>query len=133
MKYFNKEELITQIERDINSINGCIRLLNAYSRWQADEKDGVDYIFNIDNQDDLICCVKGGMTSDDIVKLKNNGVSYFLFGINHRDVTPMNNDDMINTLVRTLDELLDYIIAYPHITEYYKVYSYYITNSIFEE
>jgi hypothetical protein len=111
MKYFNKEELITQIERDIN-YSMCIRLLNAYNRWQEDEKDGVDYIFNIDKQDDLICCIKGGMTSDDIVKLKNNGVSYFLFGINHRDVTPMNNDDMINTLVRTLDELLDYIIAY---------------------
>lgn len=133
MKYFNKEELITQIEKDINYSDGRIRLLNAYNRWQEEEKGGVDYIFNIDNQDDLISCVNGGMTSNDIVRLKNNSVTYFLFGINHLDATPMNNDDIINTLVGTLDELLDYIIAYPHITEYYEVYSYYITNSIFEE
>ena len=111
MKYFNKEELITQIEKDINFNWGRIRLLNAYNRWQEDEKDGVDYIFHIDKQDDLLSCIKGGMTSDDIVKLKNNGISYFLFGINHRDVTPMNNDDIINTLVGALDELLDYIIG----------------------
>ena len=70
MKYFNKEELITQIEKDINFNWGRIRLLNAYNRWQEDEKDGVDYIFHIDKQDDLISCVNGGMTSEDIVKLR---------------------------------------------------------------
>jgi hypothetical protein len=132
----NKRNLLTKIEEDINYPEGRAMLLKAYNRYQADERDGVDYIFNINNQDDLITCIQGGLTAEEIVKFHNrvnswiNPTPHFLFGCNHKEMKPMGRDNIIDAIVAVLDEMLDNIIAYPWVEEYRAVYTHYITNKI---
>lgn len=132
----NKRNLLTKIEEDINYPEGRAMLLKAYNRYQEDERDGVDYIFNINNQDDLITCIQGGLTAEEIVKFHNrvkswvNPTPHFLFGCNHKEMAPMGSDNIVDAIVAVLDELIDNIIAYPWVEEYRAVYTYYITNEI---
>lgn len=135
----NKHNLLTKIEEDINYPEGRAMLLKAYNRYQEDERDGVDYIFNINNQNDLITCVQGGLTAEDIANFHNsvkgwaNSTLHFLFGYNHKAMVPMDSLNIINAIVAVLDELLDNIIAYPWVEEYRAVYTHYITNKIIED
>jgi hypothetical protein len=114
-------------------------LLKAYNRYQEDERDGVDYIFNINNQDDLITCIQGGLTAKEIVNFHNrvkswvNPTPHFLFGCNHKEMKPMGRDNIVDAIVAVLDELIDNIIAYPWVEEYRAVYTHYITNKIIED
>ena len=95
-----------------------------------------DYIFNINNQDDLITCIQGGLTAEGIVNFHNKVRSWviptphFLFGYNHKEMTPMGSDNIVDAIVAVLDELLDNIIAYPWVEEYRAVYTHYISNKI---
>ena len=135
----SKQDLLTKIEEDINYPESRAMLLKAYNRYQADERDGVDYIFNINNQDDLITCIQGGLTAEGIVNFHNKVRSWviptphFLFGYNHKEMTPMGSDNIVDAIVAVLDELLDNIIAYPWVEEYRAVYTHYITNKIIED
>lgn len=135
----NKRNLLTKIEEDINYPEGRAMLLKAYNRYQEDERDGVDYIFNINNQDDLITCIQGGLTAEEIVKFHNrvkswvNPTPHFLFGCNHKEMKPMGSDNIVDAIVAVLDELIDNIIAYPWVEEYRAVYTHYITNKIIED
>lgn len=132
----NKHNLLTKIEEDINYPECRAMLLKAYNRYQEDERDGVDYIFSINNQDDLITCVKGGLTAEEIYNFYGavegwaNPTPHFLFGCNHKEMTPMGSDNIVDAIVAVLDELLDKIIAYPWVEEYRAVYTHYISNKI---
>ena len=134
----NKRNLLTKIEGDINYPEACAILLKAYNRYQEDERDGVDYIFNINNQDDLITCIQGGLTAEEIANFYNsvkgwvNSTPFFLFGCNHKEMKPMDRNNIIDAIVAVLDELIDNIIAYPWVEEYRAVYTHYITNKIIE-
>lgn len=135
----NKHNLLTNIEEDINYPEGRAMLLKAYNRYQEDERGGVDYIFNINNQNDLITCIRGGLTAEDIANFHNSvkgwaiPTLHFLFGCNHKEMTPMGGDNIVNAIVGVLDELIDNIIAYPWVEEYRAVYTHYITNKIIED
>lgn len=132
----NKRNLLTKIEADINYPEGRAMLLKAYNRYQEDERDGVDYIFDINNQDDLITCIQGGLTAEEIVNFHNrvkswmNPTPHFLFGCNHKEMKPMGRDNIIDAIVAVLGEIIDNIIAYPWVEEYRAVYTHYITNKI---
>jgi hypothetical protein len=132
----NKRNLLTKIEEDINYPEGRTMLLKAYNRYQEDERDGVDYIFNINRPDDLITCIQGGLTAEEIVNFHNkvkswtNPTPHFLFGCNHKEMKPMGRDNIVDAIVAVLDEMLDNIIAYPWVEEYRAVYTHYITNKI---
>lgn len=132
----NKSTLLTMIEKDINYPEGLAMFLKAYNRYQEDERDGVDYIFNINNKDDLITCIQGGLTADEIVKFHNrvkswvNPTPHFLFGCNHKEMKPMGRDNIIDAIVAVLDELIENIVAYPWVEEYRAVYTHYITNKL---
>ena len=52
--------------RNVYSAEGDMVLkmvLAAYNDYQESERDGVDYIFDIENTNDLKCCIDGGMTA----------------------------------------------------------------------
>lgn len=135
----SKQDLLTKIEEDINYPESRAMLLKAYNRYQNDERDGVDYIFNINNQGDLITCIQGGLTAEGIVNFHNRVKSWaiptphFLFGCNHKEMTPMGSDNIVDAIVAVLDEIIDNIIAYPWVEEYRAVYTHYITNKIIED
>ena len=114
-------------------------LLDAYNDFQQSERDGVDYIFNIHNADDVICCMEGGMTTKEVAKLYNesqvNTLPYFYFGCNYPTAKPINTwSEMRLNLIMWLDDMLPYILAYPFVHDSYKeIYLRYVTNVILAE
>ena len=133
-----KKSIIRDLN-DVYSVKGnevLNMLLKAYNDFQESERDGVDYIFNINNTDDLKCCIDGGMTAKEIGGLwlgsQSKHLQYFYFGCNHPKAEPINTWFELRTnLVAWLDEVLTDVLAYPYAYESYKyVYTSYVTDAI---
>ena len=110
-------------------------VLDAYNAYQEQERDGVDYIFNIHNREDLACCVDGGLTAKEIAALYNASkktTPYFFFGVNHETPMVIINEDVLKThLIKSLDEIIPCVVAYSHCVESYrKLYLWYIRHTI---
>lgn len=109
------------------------KVLKAYNRWNEDEKDGVDYIFDIRKKEDLVACVNGGLTAKDISYLYNSNTHFFLFGCNHTTPQVLNHNDLFNILYNNLEEVIDNIIAYPYVESYREIYTMFITDNLIED
>ena len=125
-----------RIAHDLRNGNGALDMvLNAYNRFQEDERDGVDYIFDITNQNDLGYMVEHGLTVTEIAlacnKIQNEGItSYFHFGCNYTTLHALGTlADLKLNLISWLDEFLPYVIMYvTRCTEYQALYEHYITE-----
>lgn len=114
-------------------------VLAAYNDYQESQRDGVDYIFDVENTDDLKCCIEGGMTAKEICDLylgsQSQHLRYFYFGCNYPTPKPIANWDALRlTLVAWLPDLISNVIAYPFAYESYRqLYVRYVTNNIIGE
>lgn len=141
MKFFDikKSTLIDEVKRGMaNDVVIWQMMLDVYNRYQEDERDGVDYIFDLNKQEDLVTLVKGGMTYSDICYVKSNSIpqgnSVFIhFGCNYPKPFNLTTDVITNNIIDSLNELIDEIVAYPWVEEYRKVYTFFITNKIIED
>ena len=131
IKKLVRYEIITSLKG--NDIFLLGKVLKAYNRWNVDEKDGVDYIFDIHKKEDLVACVNGGLTAKDIAYLYHPNTHFFLFGCNHTTPQALNHCDLINLLVDNLDEIIDNIIAYPYDGSYRELYTLFITDKLIED
>lgn len=135
-----KTEIISRIKFMFNHPKdyNLDMFLKAYNRWQEDEHNGVDYIFNINNPDDLIDCIKGGLTADAIAEFVNdtkgwaNETPNFLFGCNY-NLQPLSNEHILNLIYNNLDDIVDCIVAYPWVEEYRVIYVEVVTNKLLGE
>lgn len=66
--------------------------LDAYNRFEEEERDGVDYIFHIRSRNDIATCVNGGMTARDIHDLVEKDTEMFMFGENHPTPERVDNE-----------------------------------------
>ena len=123
-----KNDIISSLNND--DVLTMAIVVNAYNRWNEDEKDGVDYIFNIGKPEDLICCIEGGMTAIDIANLYNAKVTKFMFGQNRETPEPLTFLDLKTLLTDNMDSIIDNVITYPNIKEYGTIYEYYITHAL---
>ena len=57
------------LSNDEKRVHTLAIVLKAYNDFQESERDGVDYIFDLNNREDLKCCVEGGMTAQEICGL----------------------------------------------------------------
>ena len=110
-------------------------VLNAYNYYEESERDGVDYLFYINNTDDVKCCIEGGMTTKEIAEVYNEykdgrNTGYFFFGQNYDRAKPIKTrDELIDLLIGTLHDVLLYVVCYPYRNEAYKtLYGYYVTD-----
>lgn len=131
IKKMVKYEIITSLMGNDNIL--LEKVLKAYNRWNEDERDGVDYIFDIHKKEDLVACVNGGLTAKDIVYLYDISTRFFLFGCNRTIPQGLNQYDLINILIDNLDEVIDNIIAYPYVESYREIYTLFITNKLIED
>lgn len=124
---------------NVFSVEGDIVLkmvLAAYNDYQESERDGVDYIFDIENTNDLKCCIDGGMTAKEIGGLylgsHSQHLRYFYFGCNHPTPKPIANwETLRQQLVSWLPDLIPNVLAYPFAYESYKqLYVRYVTDVI---
>ena len=108
-------------------------VIAAYNRFQEDERDGVDYLFNINDKDDLKCCVEGGMNACEIAWLYGqsniNTTTLFYFGVNYESPQPIATwGEVKECMIGWLEEVLPCVIAYPTIAEYEPIYTRYVTD-----
>ena len=125
--------------RNVYSAEGDMVLkmvLAAYNDYQESERDSVDYIFDIENVNDLKCCIDGGMTAKVICGLylgsQSQHLRYFYFGCNHPTPKPIANwETLRQQLVSWLPDLIPNVLAYPFAYESYKqLYVRYVTDII---
>jgi len=125
--------------RDIDSYEGykaLKMLLAAYNDYQESERDGVDYIFDIENTDDLKCCIDGGMTTKEIGSLylgsQSRHLRYFYFGCNYPTPIPIADWNVLRLqLILWLSDLIPNVLAFPFAYESYRqLYEKYVTNTI---
>ena len=108
-------------------------VLRAYNTFQETERDGIDYIFNIDNKEDLSCCVEGGMTADEIAHIYNESqekTKYFYFGHNHPKAELIANEtQLVANLVAWLDDIIPNICENIMFYDSYRdFYAYFVSN-----
>ena len=127
--------------RDVFSVEGDMILkmvLAAYNDYQESERDGVDYIFDIENTNDLKCCINGGMTAKDIGGLylgsQSQHLRYFYFGCNYPTPKPIANwETLRQQLISWLPNLILNVLAYPYAYDSYKdLYRLYVTDVIID-
>lgn len=108
-------------------------LLKAYNRYQEAERDGANYIFNINDKDDLKCCIECGLTAYDIVAIVGkNPNAMFLFGANHDVPLVLSEQGIDDMILAHLDDMLPCMLAYHETEGYLELYDYLIANYIIE-
>ena len=106
------------IARDARSCSGEIfnKLFKAYNFYQEEECEGSNYIFNVNNKDDLISCIKGGLGRSELQGLLNEcsekNCDYFLFGENYPTATLIT--DLRTAIASNALELATCVVAYPN-------------------
>jgi len=111
-----------------------ILVLNAYNRYQEDERDGVDYIFDIRKEEDLKCCIDGGMTAHDIACINEEctrtamSTPYFMFGQNHKQAEVIPTWAQLKRVLGvSLHEVILHILADPYADGYKELYTHCVT------
>ncbi len=121
-------------ENDIHTIN---KLIDVYNTYQEEERDGVDYIFDFQNKEDLCTCIKGGLTAEEIAELvakfsNKSGENYttkFLFGCNHESPYLLTHSVLISALALQANEIVDCMLQDPFCYDkdiYYKILTYHV-------
>jgi hypothetical protein len=112
------------------------KVLMAYNQYQEDERFGVDYIFDLDNQEDLKTLVKCGVTAAEISRLYNDNESansnYLYCGENHTNLRCLNMNELFYQLTANMEEIVLCMLAYPYIDGYTPLYQEFVTNYIVE-
>lgn len=111
------------------------KVLMAYNQYQEDERFGVDYIFNLDDQEDLKTLVKCGVTAAEIATLYNDDrydSVYLYCGENHTNLRCLNMIEVDEQLIADMEEIVLCMLAYPYVDGYTPLYQEFITSYIVE-
>jgi hypothetical protein len=129
--------LVTRITNDLNNGEPDIfgKVLDAYNRYQEDERGAVDYIFDLTNQSDLKFLVDNGLCATEIAAAmrkieKENYTSFFHYGCNYPTLHALGTTtDVKRNLISWLPEIIPYVLMYvTRCTEYQAIYEHYITE-----
>lgn len=119
-----------KVEEDIFN-----KVLMAYNQYQEDERFDVDYIFDLDDQEDLKTLVKCGVTAAEIATLYNDDrydSTYLYCGENHTNLRCLNMSEINKQLIANMEEIVLCMLAYPYIDGYTPLYQEFVTNYIVE-
>ena len=128
---------LVAIAFDENDIPTITKLIDVYNTYQEEERDGVDYIFDFQNKEDLCTCIKGGLLAAEIAELvimfqNDNSEDYttnFLFGCNHESPYLLTHSVLITTLALHANEIVDCMLQDPFCYDkdiYYKILTYHV-------
>ena len=126
-KEFRRIVTLAFHEHDVPMIH---RLLCVYNTHQEEERDGVDYIFDFQNKEDLVSCIQGGLTAEELAELvakfhEGGGddelatffgdatTTKFLFGCNHETPHLLTYSALKNALLGNADEIVECMLKYP--------------------
>ena len=108
--------IASRINADVVKGKNLTMLLNAYNEWQEDEHDGADYIFNINDENDLKFIVDRGLLSAQgiawVVNSTETGLFKFVGNDPDAGVKGVDIAELKRTLVNTSDTFIRYIFMY---------------------
>ena len=90
--------------------------LDIHNTYQENNHDCIDYIYDMNNKEDLASCVKGGMTIENIVNLYNTKkTQYFLLPLTETYTTQsMSVDMLLSTIFAYREEIVRDMLLFPH-------------------
>lgn len=95
-------------------------LLASYNFYQEEERDGRDYIFDIENKKDVMGTDLTMREINDIYnEYKENKTKYFIFD-EHVGVKLYDYDELKSQIVSYLDEIIEHIFCYHDSCESHK-------------
>ena len=131
-----KTGLIEDVRKLMNLPTIFNMVMQVWNEYQESERDGVDYIFNLDNQNDLVTCIRGGLDANQFSKLvtdcEKKNTRFFLFGQNHSTPLAVSNNSLKAMLDDHLDTLIDFVVAYPFDGACRDLYTQLITNPMID-
>ena len=105
-----------RINDDVNAGKNLNMLLAAYNEWQEDEKDGANYIFDINNDKDLKFVVDRGLLSAQGIAFVVDKCETGLFQFSGNDpdagVRGIDIEELKKTLTNTSNTFIRYVIMY---------------------
>jgi hypothetical protein len=105
-----------KINDDVNAGKNLNMLLAAYNEWQEYEKDGANYIFDINNNKDLKFVVDRGFLSAQGIAFVVNKCETGLFQFSGNDpdagVKGIDTEDLKKILINTSDTFIRYVLMY---------------------
>lgn len=120
-KHISENVFAKLVENAISNDDGInIQLaIDAYNSYQENERDGVDYIFDLDDTQDLRNCICGGLTAKEISGLYNESLcdgytKFFMFGVNHSKPVIVTKYALKSVLLGMAEEIIANMILYPH-------------------
>ena len=84
--------------------------LNAYNLWCESERDGVGYIFDISNKEDLKCLVENDVNATEIADMVCGGFHYCYHDINNE--MRLKNEDVIDALISSMEQPIKCMLMY---------------------
>ena len=130
--------IVRSIELDLNNPlkkDELQLVLEAYNCYQETEHDGDNYIFNIDDVDDLKCCVDGGLTANEIYQMVKLNCKHFTFGrctmFDRATYKIITDIDLHVLLWGYLEDVVWCALKYvSRCEEYAALYEHYVTESV---
>lgn len=113
-------------------------VLKAYNRYQEDERDGVDYLADINNKDDVKCCLDGGLSIPEFVSAyfdreTHHFTSYFFFGVNHpKPSFIITKEQLAAVLQNSLADIMPHMFCNPNIKEYSALYEALVSDYMYD-
>ena len=84
--------------------------LNAYNMWCESERDGVGYIFDITNKEDLKCLVEHDVNATEIADMVCGGFQYCMYDISNKKT--LKKADVIDVLISSMEQPIKCMLMY---------------------
>ena len=93
-------------------------MLSSYNFYQEEERDGREYIFDIENKEDVMATDLDMEEINEIYnEYKNNGTRYFIFDGNGFVKRFEDYNEMKSQIISFLDEIVEHIFCYHNTCE----------------
>lgn len=119
-------------ENNIPMIN---RLLGVYNTYQEEEREGIGYICDLQNKEDLVACMEGGLTAEELAELvakfsNKSGKNYttkFLCGYESNHL--LMYSALKDTIISNATEIVEHMLKHPFCYDQY-IYSKILTDHV---
>ena len=95
------------------------RLVGVYNTYQEKEREGIGYICDLQNKEDLVACMEGGLTAEELVELvakfsNKSGENYttkFLCGYESNHL--LMYSALKDTIISNATEIVEHMLKHP--------------------
>lgn len=129
-----KNNLVHDMNCEQTGDDTTMLVLAAYNRYQEDERDGADYIFDMTQWSDINCCAEGGLRPIEFYELFNyycNGKTtrFFMFGHSRNHAEAFETWEQLKTyLTNFLNSIIKYMIAFHDVDGYKQLFDHCIRD-----